>query len=275
MFGTDTLDYPYKLDVTLTSVTPNYRIIQSFGYGALVNFTDLITCPTLPTRAPTSTTQYSDIANTLSTSTVLVTGSSTAVFSKYGRISLVASGPTYIFISWNPPSTLPQSPRPLYQVWMVYCPRRNSLDAPPSYPPNLSLDQLSSLRSPCPGNEPQRIDDGDQIVLFHRRGDLIPGSDYLFQYRFMSIVSLWTLVRTNETKPSGLETPVVYQVTSACVGLNWSLPAIPNGVITHFVLYQTLSSETVVDRRFMATSHRFCELEQATRYSFRVEAYNR
>ena len=86
-----------------------------------------------------------------------------------------------------------------------------------------------------------------------------------------------TQVRTLEDDPEGLDVPVTRNLTSTSVAVSWSPPALPNGIITTYVLRRgdnALPDVSLVVFRGLATSFNDLQLVPDTLYFYTVEAVN-
>ncbi|XP_038072643.1 usherin-like isoform X1 [Patiria miniata] len=177
-----------------------------------------------------------------------------------GEPTLVATGPTVIEVSWNPPT----NPNGNITRYMVY--RRQYGTA-----------QLYLVYQ----------GDAAQKSFTNAGGGLSPFT--LFEYRITVHNSEgmdegpWANVRTLEAPPQGVAQPELVAVSSYAIMASWQLTAFPNGLITAYRLeYQELSSDptlpnpvvpaaTVEGSLFQTT---FYGLSPFTSYQVRIVAIN-
>lgn len=126
-----------------------------------------------------------------------------------------------------------------------------------------------------------------RTVLFDGLGfnttvtDLQPFTDYSFDLMVCNgagcASSAVTQVQTLQTDPEGLDVPILRNLTSTSVAVRWSAPAMPNGVISTYVLRRgDNSAPEVTEVVFQGLGTEFNDVDLAadTLYFYTVEAVN-
>lgn len=111
--------------------------------------------------------------------------------------------------------------------------------------------------------------------------NLRPFTEYSFHLMVCNSVGCATSnvaqVRTLETDPEGLNEPLLRNLTSTSVAIEWSAPAQPNGNITTYILRRGNNSFPNISRiifQGLATSFNDLDLIANTLYFYTVEAVN-
>ncbi|NXO10183.1 USH2A protein, partial [Oriolus oriolus] len=162
-----------------------------------------------------------------------------------------------------PPRLSSATPTSLQVVWST--PVRNNAPGTPSYRLQMRRrrsagDILDLLPSPT-------------ASLQHRVGDLQPYTEYEMRVvasnGYGNAYSNWTSMTTAEDKPGPLDPPLLLDVTARAASITWQHPLKPNGIISHYNIYQNGQLHTTVPG---ATSN--CtvkDLHPYTVYVFQVE----
>ncbi|XP_055581897.1 usherin [Falco cherrug] len=131
-----------------------------------------------------------------------------------------------------PPRLSSATPTSLQVVWST--PARNNAPGAPSYRLQMQRkhsagDILDLLSSPT-------------ASLEHRVGDLQPYTEYEMRVvasnGYGNAYSNWTSMTTAEDKPGPLDPPLLLNVTARTANITWQHPLKPNGIITHYNIYQ-------------------------------------
>ncbi|XP_013375386.1 PREDICTED: usherin isoform X1 [Chinchilla lanigera] len=163
-----------------------------------------------------------------------------------------------------PPRLSSATPTSLQVVWST--PARNNAPGSPRYqlqmrPAHSTLSFRELFSSPS-------------ASLLHEVSDLQPYTEYEFRLvasnAFGSAHSSWIPLLTAEDKPGPIEPPVLLDVKSRTMSVTWHHPLEPNGVITHYNIYQhgNLYSRTSGNVTNCTATH----LQPYTAYQFQVEA---
>ncbi|GAB0187409.1 usherin [Grus japonensis] len=132
-----------------------------------------------------------------------------------------------------PPRLSSATPTSLQVVWST--PVRNNAPGTPSYRLQMRRrhsagDILDLLSSPT-------------ASLQHRVGDLQPYTEYEMRVvasnGYGNAYSKWTSMTTAEDKPGPLDPPLLLNVTARAASITWQHPLKPNGIITHYNIYQS------------------------------------
>ncbi|XP_009864107.1 PREDICTED: usherin-like [Apaloderma vittatum] len=162
-----------------------------------------------------------------------------------------------------PPRLSSATPTSLQVVWST--PVRNNAPGAPSYRLQMRRrrsagDILDLLSSPT-------------ASLQHRVGDLQPYTEYEMRVvasnGYGNAYSNWTSMTTAEDKPGPLDPPLLLNVTARAASITWQHPLKPNGIITHYNIYQNGQLHaTVLGTRSNCTVE---DLDPYTVYVFQVE----
>ncbi|NXL36266.1 USH2A protein, partial [Glaucidium brasilianum] len=162
-----------------------------------------------------------------------------------------------------PPRLSSATPTSLQVVWST--PVRNNAPGSPSYRLQMRRrhsagDILDLLSSPT-------------ASLQHRVGDLQPHTEYEMRVvasnSYGNAYSNWTAMTTAEDKPGPLDPPLLLNVTARAASIIWQHPLKPNGIITHYNIYQNGQlHDTVLGTRSNCTLE---DLRPFTVYVFQVE----
>uniref|UniRef100_A0A663LW22 Usherin n=1 Tax=Athene cunicularia TaxID=194338 RepID=A0A663LW22_ATHCN len=162
-----------------------------------------------------------------------------------------------------PPRLSSATPTSLQVVWST--PVRNNAPGAPSYGLQMRRrhsagDILDLLSSPT-------------ASLQHRVGDLQPHTEYEMRVvasnGYGNAYSNWTAMTTAEDKPGPLDPPLLLNVTARAASITWQHPLKPNGIITHYNIYQNGQlHDTVLGTRSNCTLE---DLHPFTVYVFQVE----
>uniref|UniRef100_A0ABM5FDT3 Usherin-like n=1 Tax=Pogona vitticeps TaxID=103695 RepID=A0ABM5FDT3_9SAUR len=139
-----------------------------------------------------------------------------------------------------PPRLSSAMPTSLQVVWSI--PVRNNAPGLPSYrlqmrPKHSPEDILELISKPT-------------ASLSHIVTDLQPYTSYemrvIASNGYGDIYSKWTLMVTAEDKPGPIDPPFLMNVTSRTATISWQHPSKPNGMITHYNIYQNGQLHTAV-----------------------------
>ncbi|KFO25414.1 Usherin [Fukomys damarensis] len=163
-----------------------------------------------------------------------------------------------------PPRLSSATPTSLQVVWST--PARNNAPGPPQYQLQMRLTRASlGFRELFPN---------PSASLSYEVSDLQPYTEYEFRLvasnAFGSAHSSWIPLLTAEDAPGPMEPPILQDVQSRTMSVTWNHPSKPNGVITHYNVYQR-------GRRLLRTSGNVTNctvvhLQPNTAYTFQVEA---
>ncbi|XP_044147224.1 usherin [Bufo gargarizans] len=81
--------------------------------------------------------------------------------------------------------------------------------------------------------------------------------------------SKWANMSTEQDKPGSVDPPRLFHVKSRSITVTWQHPSKPNGIITHYKIYQNGSLEVTVPGN--RSSHTFHELTPYTSYLYQLE----
>ncbi|ELK32172.1 Usherin [Myotis davidii] len=160
---------------------------------------------------------------------------------------LAAAAPTSLQVAWSTPArnNAPGSAR--YQLQMR---------PGPSSPALLELFSSPSAS------------------LSHEVRDLQPHTEYAFRVvasnGFGSALSPWILFMTTEDRPGPVDPPILLAVAPRAMLVTWQHPVKPNGVLTHYHLYQR--GQLFLRAPGDATNRTVTRLRPHTAYAFQVEA---
>ncbi|XP_010127512.1 PREDICTED: usherin-like, partial [Chlamydotis macqueenii] len=162
-----------------------------------------------------------------------------------------------------PPRFSSATPTSLQVVWST--PVRNNAPGMPSYQLQMRRrhsagDILDLLSSPI-------------ASLQHKVGDLQPYTEYEMRVvasnGYGNTYSNWTSMTTAEDKPGPLDPPLLVNVTARAASITWQHPLKPNGIVTHYNIYQNGQLHaTVLGTRSNCTVE---DLDPYTVYVFQVE----
>ncbi|XP_056424309.1 usherin isoform X1 [Hyla sarda] len=163
-----------------------------------------------------------------------------------------------------PPRLSSATPTSLQVVWSS--PVRNNA-------PGLPLYRLQ-MRSTNPTNKITDQFSGPSFSFTYTVKNLQPYTTY--QLRMMAsnaygeTYSKWTSMSTEQDKPGSVDPPRLFQVKSRSITITWQHPTKPNGIISHYNIYQNGSLEMTVPGNI--SSHTFRDLSPYTIYLYGIEA---
>ncbi|XP_062981457.1 usherin [Elgaria multicarinata webbii] len=162
-----------------------------------------------------------------------------------------------------PPRLSSATPTSLQVVWSV--PVRNNAPGLPSYRlqmrPQHSPEDILGLLSRPSASLNYIVTDLQPYTSYEMR--VIACNGYGDAY------SNWTLMVTEEDKPGPIDPPLLLDVKSRAVSISWQHPSKPNGIISHYNIYQNAQLHTTIaGTRSKCTVH---DLRPFTVYQFQVE----
>ncbi|NXU70580.1 USH2A protein, partial [Oreotrochilus melanogaster] len=151
--------------------------------------------------------------------------------------SLISDATTMVIPPGAPDGVMPPrlssaTPTSLQVVWAT--PVRNNAPGTPSY-------QLQMRRSHSAGDILDLLS-SPTASLQHKIGDLQPYTEYEMRVvasnAYGYAYSNWTSMTTAEDKPGPLDPPLLLNVMARAATITWQHPLKPNGIITHYNIYQ-------------------------------------
>ncbi|XP_077967518.1 usherin-like isoform X1 [Styela clava] len=162
------------------------------------------------------------------------------------------------------PDLLPTSPYEIVATWKD--PARNNA-------PGNAYFQLQYRRVTPLENEKDAFSKRTRQMSFTLR-DLKPYEEYEFLLiainSFGSTSSEWTRIHTQQTSPQFVAKPYVYDILPWSLSLKWKPPAVPNGVVQNYTIYET--DEMIVSLPNNITHYIAENLQPFNWYKYVVEA---
>ncbi|CAN2387435.1 maintenance of animal organ identity [Pristimantis euphronides] len=162
-----------------------------------------------------------------------------------------------------PPRLSSANPTSLQVVWSS--PVRNNAPGLPNY--------RLQMRSANPTNKITDELSGPSASFTYTIKNLQPYTPYelriIASNAYGDTYSEWTNVSTAEDKPGSIEPPRLSKVKSTATTITWQHPTQPNGIITHYNIYQNGSLEVTVPGT--SSSHTFHGLTPYTSYRYLLE----
>ncbi|KAM6459617.1 usherin [Liasis olivaceus] len=131
-----------------------------------------------------------------------------------------------------PPRLSSATPTSLQVLWSI--PVRNNAPGLPRYRLQIRLK-----------NSPEDITEllsKPTTYLHHILKDLQPYTSYELRViacnGYGETFSSWTLIDTTEDKPGSIDPPLILEVKSRAATISWQPPSRPNGIVTHYNIYQ-------------------------------------
>ncbi|KAM5165253.1 usherin [Mantella aurantiaca] len=163
-----------------------------------------------------------------------------------------------------PPRLSSAKPTSLQVVWPT--PVRNNAPGLPSY--------RLQMRSTNPTNKITELFSGLSASLTYTIKDLRPHTTYELRIvasnMYGDTYSRWVNMSTEQDKPGPIDPPIPFNMESTSATLTWSKPLEPNGIITHFNIYQNGSLQAVVPGN--SSWYTFQNLIPFTTYCYQLEA---
>ncbi|XP_013916323.1 PREDICTED: usherin-like [Thamnophis sirtalis] len=175
------------------------------------------------------------------------------------EIALTAGAPDGML----PPRLSSASPTSLQVFWST--PVRNNAPGSPRYRLQIRLKN-------CPENNTELFSK-PTIYLHHILKNLQPHTSYELRViacnEYGDTFSNWTLMDTEEDKPGPIDPPLILEVKSRETTISWQPPSRPNGIVTHYNIYQNNQLHATIPgaRSKYITSF----LQPYTVYRFQVE----
>ncbi|KAM9316854.1 usherin [Gastrophryne carolinensis] len=163
-----------------------------------------------------------------------------------------------------PPRLSSASPTSLQVVWPT--PVRNNAPGLPHY--------RLQMRPTNPTDETTDLFSGPSASLTYTINDLQPYTMYDLRIAASNMYgdtySRWVTVSTEQDMPGPIDPPLLLNLESRSITIMWPKPVKPNGVITHFNLYQNGDLIAVIP----GNSSRYTSnnLVPFTRYQYQIEA---
>ncbi|XP_039192169.1 usherin isoform X7 [Crotalus tigris] len=162
-----------------------------------------------------------------------------------------------------PPRLSSATPTSLQVLWST--PVRNNAPGLPRYRLQIRLKNY-------PENNTELFSK-PTIYLRHILKDLQPYTSYELRViacnEYGDTFSNWTLIDTEEDKPGPIDPPLILEVKSRETTISWQPPSRPNGIVTHYNIYQNNQlHDTIPGAR---SKHIASFLEPYTVYKFQVE----
>uniref|UniRef100_A0A671RF78 Usherin-like n=1 Tax=Sinocyclocheilus anshuiensis TaxID=1608454 RepID=A0A671RF78_9TELE len=150
-------------------------------------------------------------------------------------------------------------------------------------PPRLAADTPTSLqvawaapaRHNAPGHLRYRLQMRTSTTVFsHMVKDLEPFTEYHFRLLVSNnhgeTSSPWVSFFTAQDRPGSVDPPVLSDIQPRSASVSWSPPSQPNGIITHYNIYQNHQLSVCVPGN--STSHTLSQLAPYQQYTIEVEA---
>nr|XP_009291422.1 usherin [Danio rerio] len=129
------------------------------------------------------------------------------------------------------------------------------------------------MRSSASTQLHQLMDD-ETTTFSHTVTDLEPFTEYHFRLlvsnSYGETSSPWVSLFTAQDRPGAVDPPVLSDIQSRSAFISWSPPSQPNGIITHYNIYQNRQLTTSVPEN--STSHMLSHLTPFQQYTIQVEA---
>ncbi|XP_041418335.1 usherin [Xenopus laevis] len=162
-----------------------------------------------------------------------------------------------------PPRLSSATPTSLQVVWST--PARNNAPGMPNY--------RLQMRSLNPTNEIRELYSGPSTSIIYPINDLQPFTPYDLRITasnaYGETKSNWTTMFTKEDKPGTIEPPVLTIVQSRSIKITWQPPHKPNGILTHYNIYQNGRKQVSVPGNSL--SYTMLQLDPFTKYQFQIE----
>ncbi|XP_070813494.1 usherin [Pituophis catenifer annectens] len=162
-----------------------------------------------------------------------------------------------------PPRLSSATPTSLQVFWSI--PVRNNAPGLPRYRLQIRLKN-------CPENNTELFSK-PTIYLHHILKNLQPYTSYELRViacnEYGDTFSNWTLIDTAEDKPGPIDPPLILEVKSRETTISWQPPSRPNGIVTHYNIYQNNQLHATVPgarSKYVASF-----LHPYTVYQFQVE----
>ncbi|XP_075719450.1 usherin [Rhinoderma darwinii] len=162
-----------------------------------------------------------------------------------------------------PPRLSSANPTSLQVVWSS--PVRNNAPGLPNY--------RLQMRLTNPTNKITDVFSGPSASFIYTIKNLQPYTTYelriIASNAYGYTYSKWTNVSTEQDKPGSIDPPRLSHVKSRSITITWQQPTKPNGIITHYNIYQFGSLEITVPAN--TSSHTFHDLTPYTSYIYQLE----
>ncbi|KTF72223.1 hypothetical protein cypCar_00044246 [Cyprinus carpio] len=162
-----------------------------------------------------------------------------------------------------PPRLAAATPTSLQVAWAA--PARHNAPGPLRY-------QLQMRTSASP--QVHQLMDDETTVFSHMVKDLEPFTEYHFRLLVSNshgeTSSPWVSFFTAQDKPGSIDPPVLSDIQPRSASVSWSPPSQPNGIITHYNIYQ--NQQLSVSVLGNSTSHTLSQLTPYQQYTIVVEA---
>ncbi|XP_037397596.1 usherin [Pygocentrus nattereri] len=162
-----------------------------------------------------------------------------------------------------PPRLAAATPTSLQVAWLS--PARPNAPGPLRY--------RLQMRNPATQHVLQLVD--SETTVFSQ---LVEGLEPYTEYQFRLLVShghgesssSWIALYTAQDRPGSIDPPVLFEIHSRNATVSWSPPSRPNGIVTHYNIYQNSQLSATVPGS--STSLTLSGLEPYQNYSIQVEA---
>ncbi|XP_016124971.1 usherin [Sinocyclocheilus grahami] len=162
-----------------------------------------------------------------------------------------------------PPRLAAVTPTSLQVAWAA--PARHNAPGPLRY-------RLQMRTSASP--QVHQLMDDETTVFSHMVKDLEPFTEYHFRLLVSNnhgeTSSPWVSFFTAQDRPGSVDPPVLSDIQPRSASVSWSPPSQPNGIITHYNIYQNHQLSVFVPGN--STSHTLSQLAPYQQYTIEVEA---
>ncbi|XP_053568734.1 usherin [Bombina bombina] len=163
-----------------------------------------------------------------------------------------------------PPRLSSATPTSLQVVWST--PVRNNAPGLPCY--------RLQMRTTKSTNETIELLSGPSASVSHAIKDLQPFTKYQLRIvasnKYGDTNSKWVTMSTKEDKPGTIDPPLLFSAKSRSLNITWYHPKKPNGIITHYNIYQNGSLEGIIPGN--SSEYEILNLNPHTVYGYHVEA---
>ncbi|XP_052001042.1 usherin [Xyrauchen texanus] len=162
-----------------------------------------------------------------------------------------------------PPRLAAATPNSLQVAWAA--PARHNAPGPLRY----RLQMRSSA-----SQQVHQLMDNETTVFSHVVKELEPFTEYHFRLLVSNshgeASSQWVSLFTAQDSPGSVDPPVFSDIQARSASVSWSHPSQPNGIITHYNIYQNHQLSASVPGN--STSHTLFQLAPYQQYTIQVEA---